>query len=254
MDFLRSLRLVELGFCHGFSLHSSGKNNSQTESLDSSSTFKDDPQHVDEFHRSFAEAMGCRADLLFEVTQVHGNAVELVTKQDNVGRFRQKEADALVVVESNLAVGIRTADCLPLLLADPLSGAVAAVHVGWRSAVAGVVKASVLMLLSQVKTRVDKIEAAIFPHIRPCCFEIGKDVAELLHSVSYGKRNVHRRDGKLYGNLSSTVRAQLIECGVASHRIEDIEGCTCCHPERFHSYRRDGELSGRHMAIIVARG
>ena len=201
-----------------------------------------------------------------QAKQVHG--ARAVEASDVEGA----EADAVVARsppstdQPPVAAGVRVADCVPILLADEASGAVAAIHAGWRGVVAGVVRAGVLRLggaSSEATGRLERpssVVAAIGPCIGPCCFEVGVDVAESIARASLASGVVVRREGqegqeegKAFVDLRAAVRAQLAALGVDLARVDDVGGCTKHEPTRFHSFRRDGANSGRMLAAIAAR-
>jgi YfiH family protein len=178
-------------------------------------------------------ALGDRS--VIQVKQVHGARAVLVS--DAAGQ----EGDAVVARAGGAAVGVRVADCVPVLVADRASGGVAAIHAGWRGVARGVVRAGVDLLGGS------DLVAAIGPCIGPCCFEVGREVGEQIGFV------VHRRADKDYVDLRAAVRAQLRALGLRDEYIDDVAGCTQHEPERFHSFRRDGPSSGRMLAAIVPR-
>jgi len=170
------------------------------------------------------------------VKQVHG--ARAVPAAESAGQ----EADALVARPGPAcAVGVRVADCVPVLVASTDTGAVAAIHAGWRGVVAGVVPAGVELLGRGA------LLAAIGPCIGACCFEVGADVAERIGFVT------RRAGDKAYVDLRAAVRAQLRVLGLADDAIDDVPGCTKHEPDRFHSFRRDGANSGRMLAAIATR-
>lgn len=252
---IRSLLLASRGFTHGFSLRTGGVSAPPFDSLNLGRALGDDPRSVAENHRRLAAALGYPADDLFEVSQVHGARV-LEPGPDAVpASFRASEADALCSARAGVAIGVRTADCMPVLLADPVTGAVAAVHAGWRGAVAGVLPAAIAALSVRAGADPARLVVAILPHIRACCFEVGAEVVEQVRAVlpeEAARRAVVERSPRPHVDLSQLVRAQLHEAGVAAERIDDVAGCTCCEPDRFFSFRRDGADAGRHLAVIVA--
>jgi hypothetical protein len=219
----------------------------------------DRPEAVEENYRRFAAALPVAPGALFEVSQVHGAVVRRVTASDVRNVVRADEADGLVTTCEGHAVGVRVADCLPLLVGHPATGAVAAIHVGWRGAVARIVAAA-LDVLDGAGAPASELVAAIGPHIRVDAFEVGFEVADALSAAANGVDVVRRSGGlaraaagptdKPHVDLGAVVRAQLQASGVRS--IDDIGGCTYAEPERFFSYRRDGSASGRHLAAIVA--
>jgi len=170
--------------------------------------------------------------------QIH-SAVSLVAHEPGcVG-----EGDALVTREEGVAVSVRTADCFPILLADPETRAVAAIHAGWRGTAAGVVRTSLDRMRSEFGTDPQNVFAAIGPGIGACCYEVGIEVA-----TQFGMQE--------RGNLDLAVenRNQLIAAGLQPDRIELVGGCTFCHPARFFSWRRDRDRAGRMISFIRILG
>jgi polyphenol oxidase len=253
---LRAPRLTELGFLHGFSTRAGGVSPPPYATLNLAASVGDDAGSVAENQRRFAGEVGYAPERLFVVSQVHGSAVRVVGPHDTPECVRAESADGLVS-SAGACVGIRTADCVPILLADPETRAVAALHAGWKGCVAGVVGAGVRALALQSGARPARLSAAIFPHIRACCFEVGPEVAEALSAAAPGGATVLRSahvqpaSDKPHVELVAVVCAQLLAAGLQATSIDDVAGCTCCEPERFFSYRRDGSASGRHLAAIV---
>lgn len=240
---LRSRKLTELGFKHGFSLRC-------PQNLASALDSENRPALN---YEAIARAIGYAPADLYEVAQEHGAAVEVIGPGAKPQDTRMQPADALVACNPPAAVGVRVADCLALLLADPDSGAVAAIHAGWRGVATGVVGAGLNALIAQSSSRSERIRAAIFPHIRCCCFEVGEDVAKQLAAISPDLGAVYRRQNRFFADLSAIVRAQLLQKALAQENIDDVGGCTRCDSFNFFSYRREAERCGRHLAAIVVR-
>ncbi|MGD0680343.1 MAG: polyphenol oxidase family protein [Polyangiaceae bacterium] len=205
------------------------------------------------FRHTFPERTVGDADLLAaldvgaitQVKQVHGaRAVEAIEASG-------AEADALVAraspgAEHVSAIGVRVADCVPILVGDRVTGDVAAIHAGWRGVVAGVVGAALARMQGS------SLVAAIGPCIGGCCFEVGGEVAEAIARVVSADGVVARHAfGKAFVDLRAAVRAQLRAVGVPNESVEDVLGCTRHEPFRFHSFRRDGPNSGRMLAAIA---
>jgi YfiH family protein len=241
---LRSEQLANLGFRHGFSLK---------DLSEGSACPKERQSRKKVPYEAMAETVGYPKDALYEVDQVHGSAVRVVKPGDAVAALRGEKADALVACKAPGVVGVRVADCVALLLADADSGAVAAVHAGWRGVVARVVPAAVEALCVQAKARPDRIFVAISPHIRRCCFEVGRDVAAQLAAVSPTPHAVDAGFDPPHVDLAAVVCGHLRQCGLLDAQIDDLGGCTRCEPVRFFSFRRDGAGAGRHLAVIAAR-
>lgn len=201
---------------------------------------------------SSARALGVTVERLYVLSQVHGTACRVVSGAEAREEVLRAAGDVLLSRAPGVACGVRTADCVPVLVADERSGAVAAIHSGWRGTVANVTRAAVAALRGLAGHEAALV-AAIGPHIQACCFEVGDDVAAELAACSrVGEACVLRGEGRPRVDLRRIVRAQLEAEGVSA--IDDVMGCTVCEPARFHSYRRDGAKSGRMLSAIVVRG
>lgn len=247
---LRSRKLEQLGFAHGFSTRAGGVSRGPYASLNLGRSVGDEGEHVAENHRRFAAWVGYAPDALFELSQVHGAHVRRVDPVEDPVLVREERGDALVAA-AGAAVGVRTADCVPVLIADPVSGQVAAVHAGWRGVAAEVVPEAVRALCGWAQAPAARLWAAMFPHIRSCCFEVGEDVAEQL-SRSVAGVAVARRSPKPHVALDALIASQLRAAGVPEQQIDDMPGCTRCDAAQFFSFRRDGRASGRHLTVIVS--
>jgi YfiH family protein len=200
-----------------------------------------------ENQRRLAAAVGFDAARLYQARQVHGRTV--VVAEGDPARMLHVEADAIVAEPgSDAAVAVRVADCVPVLFADPASGRVAAVHAGWPGVVARVVEAAVTRLGAP-----NGLLAATGPSIGPCCFEVDADVEEKIVSASDASIVGRRVGDKAYLDLRKAIRVQLRALGVHDASIDDVPGCAKCDGERFYSYRRDRDRSGRQVGVIVAR-
>lgn len=224
MGMLTSTLLDAAGFCHGFA---------------------DRNEDADAIARTLGVAR------VVQVKQVHGGrTIDASDASDASDAGAQAEADAVLSRSTDRpwAVGVRVADCVPVLVADADSGDVVAIHAGWRGVVARVVQGAVEQLGRRT------LLAAIGPCIGGCCFEVDRSVADAIAGACAGAGVVARWDGdKAWVDLRLAVRAQLTALGLTSAQIEDVAGCTKHEPGRFHSFRRDGGRSGRMLAAIRAR-
>lgn len=250
---IRSPLLARHGIAHGFSTRAGGVSAPPFDALNLARTVGDDAAAVAENHRRLAMDIGCDVARLFEATQVHGAAVRVVEERDEVASVREVRADALVATRAGDAIGVRTADCLPLLIADPESGAAAAIHAGWRGVVAGVVPAGIEALRARSGAPASRLVAAIGPCIRAASFEVGDEIAQQIAAVAPGADVVIPRAPRPHVDLARAVIAQLASLGLERASIDDVGGDTFADPARFFSYRRDAARSGRHLAVIVAR-
>ena len=209
----------------------------------------DDPGRVAENRSRFAASLGVSLERLYEQRQVHGHFVREVSGADAATEVVDAEGDALVARDAGFAVAARTADCVPILLAYPPTGHVAAVHAGWRGAVAGIVPRAV----SALSADPSRVIAAIGPHIRVAAFEIGEEVAAEMERAAGGRPVVERDRSKPHGDLAKLVSLQLLDAGVPEAAIDDVGGCTYSEAAYFFSHRRDRGKTGRHLSAIVAK-
>jgi YfiH family protein len=250
---LRSQLLEKHGFLHGFSTRAGGVSQPPFDALNLGRAVGDNADSVRENHRRLALEIGYDVARLFETSQVHGASVRLVdSRDDDVALMREESADALVTTSAGDAIGIRTADCTPILIADPESGGVAAIHAGWRGVVAGVVAAGVRTLEEACGATASRFIVAIGPCIRAASFEVGDEVAAQIAAVAHGADVVIPRVPRPHVDMVRAVVAQLEALGIPGASIDDLGVDTFAEPARFFSHRRDAHASGRHLSVIVA--
>ncbi len=229
-------------FPHGFTTRGGGASPSPWDSLNLGGAVGDDPANVKENWARLERETG----LAFaRVRQVHG-ARALVAAGPTAP---VEEADAVVSARAGVAACVSIADCVPVLLADPASGAVAAVHAGWRGTVGRAADAGVHALAREAGTRPEGLVAAVGPSIGPCCYEVSPDVA-LRFRAAFGDAVVIEGP-PLRLDLWAANVAVLRAAGVAAERIEVLGRCTACERDLFFSHRRDAGRTGRQMAFIA---
>lgn len=195
--------------------------------------------------RALAEALGVDLQDLVRMKQVHCADVFVATGRPPSA----PTADIAVTDDPAIALSVRTADCVPILLADRRSGAVAAVHAGWKGTAAGAAIAAVESLTSEYGARPEDVIAAVGPSIGPCCYEVGPELPA--HFVSHADSAAwFTNAAKPHLDLWRATRDQLARAGVPPQQIHVCELCTFDHPPLFHSYRRDGTRAGRLVAAI----
>lgn len=174
--------------------------------------------------------------------QVHGQTVVVLDRPIEEVPESLGAGDALVTNQPHVALTIRTADCVPVLLADSEGRAVGAIHAGWRGAIGGIVSKTIECLCERFPCTVDRLRAAIGPAIGACCYEVDETVLSPLRERWPFWREVTRRQdrGKALLDLKALIARQLVLCGVPSSAVARVNRCTRCEPELFFSYRRDG--------------
>jgi YfiH family protein len=242
-------------------------------------TAEDDRDTVAQNLQFFAQAVsGDQATPLVDVHQIHSNLV-LLARAADASRKKPRSADGLMTDEPGLLVGIRTADCIPILVADRKRRAVAAFHAGWRGTVLRIVESGIGRMRLQFGSRPEDLVAAIGPGIGPCCYSVGEEVLSSFESqFSYARelfREVYDADPvrtkypllfmtqrapghseigpSLHLNLVEANRRQLLAAGLKPSSVKLIGGCTSCHRDLFFSHRGSEGHAGRMMSVIGIR-
>ncbi|WP_456433311.1 peptidoglycan editing factor PgeF [Nitratifractor sp.] len=214
----------------------------------------EDPHLVRGNRRRFADCFD--PDTRFvSVLQVHGTAIHFVDDATGYGWEEPPEsirADALATDREGVALCILTADCVPILLADPVRRVVAAIHAGWRGAAEGIVPRTLAALEERYGCDPVNLVAGIGPSIGGCCYEVGEEVAGRFGEFPDA---IVRREGRIFLDLPRIVVRQLADAGVDETKIEASGVCTACSgEERFFSYRATGGCTGRFMSAIMLEG
>ncbi len=212
-----------------------------------------------------AKHFGVRETGILSVRQVHGDSIWVIgasgdtdgPDRGSVPSVQDRACDAVVTNRSGLAITVRTADCLPILIWDENKKVVAAVHAGWRGSLKVIASKTVLTMRNSFGCRSDDLRVGIGPAIGPCCYEVnGPVLGPLRKKFDYWKEVVRETEGdKGMLDLAGLNLRQLIASGVPSERITIAGACTFCHPERFYSYRRDGHSTGGMInGIMICNG
>jgi YfiH family protein len=203
----------------------------------------DDPACVEINRSAFFSQVGISRNELAIPLQIHSDTVRTVTAP---GEYEQ--CDALLTNLRGVALVVTVADCVPILLFDPLHHAIGAVHAGWRGTAAAIVQRAIRLMQQEFKTEPDTMLAFIGPSAGGCCYEVGEEVA-----VKFENKIVPYHRKKTFIDLKKENAFQLEQLGVAAGNIEISNHCTICEPQFFHSYRRDGKNSGRMWAVICLK-
>jgi YfiH family protein len=201
------------------------------------------PETREQGRARVARELASAGRVLF-LKQVHGAEVRLAPWKES----QSPEADAAVATRAGLLLAIETADCIPLLLADPVASVVGAAHAGWRGTVAGVVARAVGAMVG-AGAKPQNLQAALGPAIGPCCYEVGEDVREAFGPQGAAWFRPGPR-GRAHLDLHSACAAQLRGAGVVPEHIHRVADCTSCRADHYPSYRRDGPGCGRLVSFI----
>ena len=215
----------------------------------------DDPENVRENYRRVTQLLGASLDQLVMTWQVHGDVVRRVGKADanGIDHRNYPQCDALITNEPGTALWVFTADCTPILLHDPVTGAVGAIHAGWRGTALGIAGKTVREMVAAYGCKPENIRAAIGPNIGPCCFETHGDVPNAMTEAlgSEAEAYIQPHGEKFYVNLKEINALWLRKAGVC--HIEISTDCTACQTDRFWSHRMVGDARGSQGAMILCK-
>jgi YfiH family protein len=175
--------------------------------------------------------------------QIHEDGIILA--QGSVSQCRDcPDADAFVTKQEGLPIAIRTADCVPVFLFDPIKKAIGLAHAGWRGTKAQIAAKTIQTMRDKFGSQCYDLHAALGPAIRSCCYQVGPEFRD------HFPEDVQERQGHLYLDVIAANRRQLVKAGVLPEHIADSGVCTCCSQEYF-SFRRDGVHAGRMISVMM---
>lgn len=240
------------GLVHGVFTRLGGYSSAPWTSLNVGSSVGDDQRAVDQNAALMYRTLGFERDQACTVWQVHGSETVIATEPP-VGQRWLAHADALVTDRIGLPLSMRFADCVPILLYDPVHHAVGMAHAGWRGTVGGVVQSALATMGTAFGTRSADLIAAIGPSIGPDCYQVGAEVVTAVSDSFGGTDGLIARapDGSTYLDLWAANRLTLERCGVDPAHIEVSGMCTATHTDEFYSHRAEHGKTGRFGAVIA---
>jgi YfiH family protein len=243
----------EAGFDNGFSTRGGGVSAFPENSLNLSGFDDDTEENILENRRRFLDVFEGNFELAV-AWQVHGNDVRIVRRHDDIGDSEQR-ADAVISDLPGVLAAVKTADCVPILLGDPIKKTFAAVHAGWKGTVGSIAKIAVEKLRENYGTKPENLIAAIGPAACGQNYEVGPEVIEQFNSTfeRAGEYFTPTRDGHALVDLHAANRDQLIDAGLAADNIYTAPFCTMERTDLFFSYRREkGDFgkTGRLLSVI----
>lgn len=193
-----------------------------------------------------------RSTWLLSVKQVHGTDALVVDRSLSADDRFEGGWDALVTDQPGIMVAVRTADCVPVLVHDPIRRVVAAIHAGWRGAVAGIVPRTIALMESRFGSDPTNLRVSIGPSAGACCYEVDEPVLNQLRRSFSNWENVVQahRSGTAHLDLRSLIREQVQAAGTSEDSITAVNLCTICHEDLFFSYRREGKVIGTMVSAI----
>ncbi len=297
MEWLECASLTRLPWLlHAFSTRRGGVSRAPPAGLNLGFTQGDRRTKVEENRALFFRALGAGCFTLAELSQIHSAKMYQVVSGEPSLDFRpsgctmpeslkgmRPEGDALLTDQAGILLSARTADCLPVLLVDPVRRAVAAVHAGWRGALERILEKAVGEMRRMFGSIPRNLLAAVGPCIRACCYEVGEEIVNHFcgrfpggegffqkapgpktsaglaarYSVLLlsAKPSRHAQDASptVHLDLVAVARDELQSAGVLAAKIQVAEFCTACRSDLFFSHRKEGRKTGRMMAVVGIR-
>lgn len=246
---------------HFVSTRSGGLSCAPYNSLNLGFKVNDDLSAVIQNRIALADAVGINAKNFVIPSQCHSSNILIATQQHKGRGFYEKDdaiidTDAIVTAEKELCLLVFSADCVPILLFDPVNAIIAAAHAGWKGTVNQIVSKVIETMTTNFKTNPADVVAGVGPSIGPCCYNIGEEVITIVKE-KYGANTTllqrNTKNNKLYFNLWEANVTNLIQSGVQEKNIEVSALCTSCRSDLFFSHRNSGGLTGRFGAGIMLK-
>ena len=255
---------------HGFLSRIGGISKTPFSSLNFDMRDGDSTANIEHNKIAAGKLFGFDASRLLTINQVHGNDVLIINKPArDTFTLSKTSADAIITNQCGIAIGVLTADCVPILLADPVKKVVGVVHAGWRGTVKAVVQTAVETMVKQFGSDGKALLAAIGPSIGSCCYKVDEVVAKEFGGNEYLiLLYPPLKKGESKGDLAKGGRGdvewgldlkranfiQLLNMGILEKNISVENLCTSCRNDLFFSYRKDGKITGRQLNFIMMKG
>jgi YfiH family protein len=254
--YLQSETLGRFDFLtHAFCTRLGGTSPAPFASLNFSVRRGDRPENVRRNREIITNTFGFTADRLRLAHQVHGDDFYILEKTGDLSPGMALECDGFMTDRPGVALCVKTADCVPVLLVDGKKKVVAAVHAGWRGTSLGIAGKAVRLFQERFSSQPEDLWAAIGPSIGPCCYEVDEKVHRTFSVRGTGKDSLlpAARKERWMLDLILANRRQLEEAGVPGAQISAAGLCTSCRRDTFFSHRGEGETTGRQLNFIMIR-
>lgn len=213
-----------------------------------------DPHHFLNLIHKIEKQTNKKINALSFPKQIHTAEVIVIDHVKNIQKplhLFYKKADALITKEKNIAIGVVTADCLPIFLYDPVNHAIGVIHAGWRGLATKIITTTILKMQNHFKTDPEKLQVYLGPSAGICCYEVKNDFLSHFPSIALNQKIIEERDNRYFFNPRKSAISELVEHQVVLHHIDDSRNtCTICH-EAFCSVRRQKETAGRQPSVII---
>lgn len=205
---------------------------------------------VDRNQNELASHLGYSFEQLVHMNQVHGDRIITINTPHATDQI--PVCDALITKQKNRPLMVMVADCIPVLIYDPVQEVIAAIHAGRAGIFSEIIPKSIETMQKEYGTKVKDLLVVLGPSIHQCCYEVGEEIRD--QAINSGYEYAIRSDkDKYYLDLISIAHKQLEACGAEKKHIEESSYCTACNTEMFYSYRAEQNSCGRFAGIIMLK-
>lgn len=250
-------RLGAGGAVAGFTTRHEGVSRPPYNSLNLGSNTLDSSHNVEGNRSLLARSLGSTADRFLTVTQVHGTDLLVIDAPNaELSHFLKLECDGIVTNQPGIMIAVCVADCVPILLHDPVKKVVAALHAGWQGTAGNIARKGVEAMVTLFGSDKKDIQAAVGPYISACCYEVDRPVRDAFVKAGMAWELCAKEagEGKWMLDLGAANRLLLSDAGLSSSQVQVSEHCVSCNQELFFSYRRDDGDTGRQVGFIMLEG
>ena len=255
--YLQSTVFTECDFLtHAFCTRRGGASKADYKSLNMSFNEGDEEFRVLQNWSKLADAFAIPLEQFLVLNQVHGDDIFVIKPQGSYFSSRDElNYDAIITCRTNLAICIKTADCVPVFIVDRARKVIAVVHAGWRGTALGISAKVIRLMQRQYGSRPQDILAAIGPSIGRCCYEIDNVTAEVLGAQKNKESFLFPQaaKNKWLADLPEANRRQILDCGIPETNVESSGLCTRCKQNIFFSHRGAGGITGRQINFMMIK-
>jgi polyphenol oxidase len=255
--YLQSALLAQCEFLtHAFCTRQGGASREDYKSMNMSFREGDEEFRVLQNWSKLAQTFTIPLEQFMVLNQIHGDNIFVIKPQGSYYSPGDKlDYDAIVTSRTNLAICIKTADCVPVFIVDKIKKKIAVVHAGWRGTAAGISTKVIRLMQNQYRSLPQDILAAIGPSIGRCCYEVDNVTAETLGAQRKKESFLFpaAAKNKWMVDLPEANRRQILDCGIPETNIELSGHCTMCNQDMFFSHRGSGGITGRQINFMMIR-
>lgn len=210
----------------------------------------DTKKDVDTNQNELAAYLGYSFENLVHMKQVHGD--QIINISSSFPRDKIPVCDALITQQKNRPLMVMVADCIPVLVYDPIQEVIAVVHAGRAGVFSEIIPKSIEKMIRDYGSKAEDILVHLGPSIHECCYEVGTEIAEEIERSGYDYA-IHKKGDRYFLNLLAIADQQLENCGIRQKNIEISDRCTACNTDIFYSYRAENNKCGRFAGIMMLK-